>query len=53
VGGNDNILSVGHLDTGDRCLSCGSGILAVGKGGDILCAGDGVVPTMGGSILGT
>jgi hypothetical protein len=53
VGGNDNILSVGHLDTGDRCSSCGSGVLAVGKGGDILCVGDGVVPTAGGSILGT
>jgi hypothetical protein len=30
-GGDDNILSVGHLNMGNRCSSGGSGALATGK----------------------
>jgi hypothetical protein len=33
VGDDDNILDVGHLDTGGRCSSGGNGTLAAGKSG--------------------
>jgi hypothetical protein len=38
---------------GGRCSSGSSGVLTVGKGGDILHAGDSVIPAVGGGILGT
>jgi hypothetical protein len=48
VGGDDSILG-----TSSRCSSGGNGALAARKGGGFLRVGDGVVPTVGGGILGT
>jgi hypothetical protein len=52
VGGDDSILGMGDLGTDDQCSSGDSGVLAAGKGSNILRADDDVILAASGGILG-